>query len=59
MASPYFSDIADKNYLAKGGKNGVKPSVLFPKGAKGKVKEKYPGIPKKGMKFIKPGCPEY
>jgi hypothetical protein len=57
MPNPEYSENPDRKYLAKG-KHGIKPSVLFPKKASASVKVKYPGIPKKGMKFIKPGCPE-
>ena len=57
MANSEYSENPDLKYKSKG-KHGIKPSVLFPKKASASVKEKYPGIPKKGMKFIKPGCPE-
>ena len=57
MANADYSQNPDLAYKAKG-KRGIKPSVLFPKKPSAGVNMKYPGIPKKGMKFIKPGCPE-
>jgi len=55
-SSAEYSENPDRKYLAKG-KKGISAAALFPKKAKASVTVKYPGIPKKGMKFIKPGCP--